>query len=296
MAADRRGAPACSSRRSTTGSGSKSDILGLDPRAGEPGPAGHRRARARRRRARWPSASTGSCARTCSPCAASRSTSTRSTAWPPRRPTTSPRYWDERRRLDDEVEALIAEGVGDGELRAVDAAAGGPHAAGRRRGHPELVPPGRRRPATSPSGVADHVAEPTLARTAARPTRSPRPRSRSLARLDALQAVVTSSPLARQRVALGGEGRPLLGAEGVDVVGLGVEERQVVGEAEGRRLDADARARRPWPRPAGRAARRRSTGWKRSWSKRAQQPRHVGLVARRRTSRYHTGTVRPTNW
>lgn len=30
-------------------------------------------------------------------------------------------YWEERRRLDDEVEALIAEGVASGELRPVDA-------------------------------------------------------------------------------------------------------------------------------------------------------------------------------
>jgi TetR/AcrR family transcriptional regulator len=30
-------------------------------------------------------------------------------------------YWDERRRLDDEVEALIAEGIASGELRDVDA-------------------------------------------------------------------------------------------------------------------------------------------------------------------------------
>ncbi len=29
-------------------------------------------------------------------------------------------YWDERRRLDDEVEAMIAEGVASGELRPVD--------------------------------------------------------------------------------------------------------------------------------------------------------------------------------
>ena len=29
-------------------------------------------------------------------------------------------YWDERRRLDDEVEAMIAEGVARGELRPVD--------------------------------------------------------------------------------------------------------------------------------------------------------------------------------
>jgi AcrR family transcriptional regulator len=31
-------------------------------------------------------------------------------------------YWDERRRLDDEVQSLIAEGVAAGELRPVDAA------------------------------------------------------------------------------------------------------------------------------------------------------------------------------
>jgi TetR/AcrR family transcriptional regulator len=30
-------------------------------------------------------------------------------------------YWEERRRLDDEVEALVAEGVASGELRPVDA-------------------------------------------------------------------------------------------------------------------------------------------------------------------------------
>ena len=30
-------------------------------------------------------------------------------------------YWEERRRLDDEVEALVAEGVATGELRPVDA-------------------------------------------------------------------------------------------------------------------------------------------------------------------------------
>ena len=44
------------------------------------------------------------------------------------------------------------------------------------------------------------------------------------------------------------------------LAGLGVEEREVVGEAERRRLDARARARRPWPRPAGRAARRPRRG------------------------------------
>ena len=38
-----------------------------------------------------------------------------------RRRRTSPAYWEERRRLDDEVEALVAEGVASGELRPVDA-------------------------------------------------------------------------------------------------------------------------------------------------------------------------------
>jgi TetR/AcrR family transcriptional regulator len=36
-------------------------------------------------------------------------------------PPEFPAYWDERQRLDDEVEALVAEGVASGELRAVDA-------------------------------------------------------------------------------------------------------------------------------------------------------------------------------
>ena len=38
-----------------------------------------------------------------------------------RSPEEFPAYWEERRRLDDEVEALVAEGVASGELRAVDA-------------------------------------------------------------------------------------------------------------------------------------------------------------------------------
>jgi TetR/AcrR family transcriptional regulator len=38
-----------------------------------------------------------------------------------RSPDDFPAYWDERRRLDDEVEALVAEGVTSGELRDVDA-------------------------------------------------------------------------------------------------------------------------------------------------------------------------------
>jgi TetR/AcrR family transcriptional regulator len=38
-----------------------------------------------------------------------------------RSPAEFPAYWEERRRLDDEVEALIAEGVASGELRVVDA-------------------------------------------------------------------------------------------------------------------------------------------------------------------------------
>jgi TetR/AcrR family transcriptional regulator len=38
-----------------------------------------------------------------------------------RAPEDFPAYWDERRRLDDEVEALVAEGVASGELRAIDA-------------------------------------------------------------------------------------------------------------------------------------------------------------------------------
>lgn len=38
-----------------------------------------------------------------------------------RSPEEFPAYWDERRRLDDEVEALVAEGVASGELRPVDA-------------------------------------------------------------------------------------------------------------------------------------------------------------------------------
>ena len=38
-----------------------------------------------------------------------------------RAPDDFPAYWEERRRLDDEVEALVAEGVASGELRPVDA-------------------------------------------------------------------------------------------------------------------------------------------------------------------------------
>jgi TetR/AcrR family transcriptional regulator len=38
-----------------------------------------------------------------------------------RSPEEFPAYWEERRRLDREVEALIAEGVTSGELRTVDA-------------------------------------------------------------------------------------------------------------------------------------------------------------------------------
>lgn len=37
-----------------------------------------------------------------------------------RAPEDFPAYWEERRRLDDEVEALVAEGVASGELRPVD--------------------------------------------------------------------------------------------------------------------------------------------------------------------------------
>lgn len=37
-----------------------------------------------------------------------------------RAPEDFPAYWDERDRLDDEVEALVAEGVSTGELRPVD--------------------------------------------------------------------------------------------------------------------------------------------------------------------------------
>lgn len=38
-----------------------------------------------------------------------------------RAPDDFPGYWEERRRLDEQVEALVAEGVANGELRAVDA-------------------------------------------------------------------------------------------------------------------------------------------------------------------------------
>jgi AcrR family transcriptional regulator len=38
-----------------------------------------------------------------------------------RTPAELPAYWEERQRLDDEVEALIAEGIANGELRRVDA-------------------------------------------------------------------------------------------------------------------------------------------------------------------------------
>ncbi|MGE3621875.1 MAG: TetR/AcrR family transcriptional regulator [Acidimicrobiia bacterium] len=38
-----------------------------------------------------------------------------------RRPDDFAAYWDERNRLDDELEALVAEGVASGELRPVDA-------------------------------------------------------------------------------------------------------------------------------------------------------------------------------
>ena len=154
---------------------SKAEILGVDPRAGEPHPAGHRRARAGGRRARWPSGSTAWCARTCSPCAASPSTSTRSTAWPGAAP-------DDFARLLGGAPPPRRRGRGAGRRgRGHRRAAAGrrparrPHAAGRRRGHPELVPlrpSGRRTPQEQ---LADHVAEVALRSLLADPTSAERP-------------------------------------------------------------------------------------------------------------------------
>ncbi len=77
-------------------------------------------------------------------------------------------YWEERRRLDDEVEALVAEGVASGELRAVD-----PRLAARSLLAADEATQNWFRPLGS-SGytadeVADHVAASTLRSLLAEP-------------------------------------------------------------------------------------------------------------------------------
>lgn len=91
-------------------------------------------------------------------------------------------YWDERRRLDAEVEALLTEGVASGELRAVD-----PGLAARSLLAADEATQNWFRPPGS-SGytaeqVADHVAEATLRSLLADP-----------ATYDEIRAAATATP------------------------------------------------------------------------------------------------------
>jgi TetR/AcrR family transcriptional regulator len=85
-----------------------------------------------------------------------------------RSPEDFPGYWDERRRLDEEVEALVAEGVATGELRPVDArlAARSLLAADEATQH-WYRPEGAS--GYSAEEVADHVAEATVRSLLAHP-------------------------------------------------------------------------------------------------------------------------------
>ena len=201
-------------------------------------------------------------------------------------------YWDERRQLDVEVEALIAEGVASGELRRVDARlaartllAGDEATQNWFRGRGVLVLRGRRRRVARRRGRGAIAAG----------------RSVDLRRGARRGNIVSSDPgseLARcpPAVALGGEGRLLRRAEGVDARGVRGEERLVVGEAERRRLDGELQLARGGAARGGRAGRRHSPGGTGVWSKLRSSQGTSGSAPGVWPSRYHTGTVRPTNW
>ena len=262
---------------------SKAEILGSHPRAGEPDPAGHRRAGARRRRARWPCGSTAWCARTCWRCAASRSTSTRSTAWPPRQPEDFAAYWEERR-------PPRRRGRGAGRRGRRAAASCGPSTPGWRpaRCWPATRP---RRTGSGPTGAGGYDAEARrrppgrdrrCASLLADPATFAAVQAEALAARSSRSTRLRARRCARQRSRSAAKAACCVGAEGVDVVGLGVEERQVVGRGgTWSARSSSVELAGLGLRRAGRAARRRSTGWKRIWSNGRSSHGHVGLVARR---------------
>ena len=152
-------------------------------------------------------------------------------------------YWEERRRLDDEVEALVAEGVANGELRPVDARL----AARMLLAGDEATQNWYRDAASTPytpDAVADHsprsrcalLAEPRPStRRAPRRTLSSDPRSE----LSRGPPAVRSAAKAACCAAPGRRRCPSASRE----------ERLVVGQAERRRLDGERQLAGPGPGP-----------------------------------------------
>ena len=257
---------------------SKSDILGLDPRAGEPDPAGHRRAGADGRRARWPMRlhrlrARGRAGAVRLPVRHQRDPP----PGPARRPRTSPptgrsgaasttrsRRWSPRASRRGELRPVDAR-LAARTLLAGDEATQNWFRSDRRAGY-------------AAEEVADHAAE-VDASARCWPTRR-RSRPCGPRRWPRSSADAQSSPLAPPAVALGGEGRLLLGAEGGDAVGLGVEEapggrprRKVVGSIVEVELAGLGRG----PQVEQLVGLDRVEA---DLVEGAQQPRHVGLVAR----------------